>query len=62
MTKIGFIDYYLDEWHADNYPAWIREASGGEMEVAWAYGHVNYGEEDALWDAVSVPAGGWRVQ
>lgn len=24
--------------------------------------YVNYGEEDALWDEVSVPAGGWRVQ
>ena len=41
MTKIGFIDYYLDEWHANNYPAWIKEASGGEMEVAWAYGHID---------------------
>ncbi|MBR5767630.1 MAG: hypothetical protein IKX86_03000 [Clostridia bacterium] len=36
--KIGFIDYYLDEWHANNYPEWIKEASHGEMEVAWAYG------------------------
>ena len=24
MKTIGFIDYYLDEWHANNYPAWIR--------------------------------------
>ena len=35
--KIGFIDYYLDEWHANNYPEWIKEASGGEMEIAYAY-------------------------
>lgn len=35
--KIGFVDYYLDEWHANNYPAWIKEASGGEIEVAYAY-------------------------
>ena len=27
--KIGFIDYYLDEWHANKYPAWIKEASNG---------------------------------
>jgi diguanylate cyclase (GGDEF)-like protein/PAS domain S-box-containing protein len=40
MIKIGFIDYYLDEWHANNYPAWIREASGGEMVVAYAYGMI----------------------
>ena len=39
--KIGFIDYYLDEWHANNYPRFIREASGGEMEVALAYGHID---------------------
>ncbi len=39
--KIGFIDYYLDEWHANNYPAWIREASGGQMEVALAYGMID---------------------
>jgi len=38
MIRIGFVDYYLDEWHANNYPAWIAEASGGEMQVtcAWA--------------------------
>ena len=35
--KLGFIDYYLDEWHANNYPQWIREASGGELEVAFAW-------------------------
>lgn len=40
MKKIGFIDYYLDEWHANNYPQWIREASGGDMEVAYAYGQI----------------------
>lgn len=38
MKKIGFIDYYLDEWHANQYPAWIRDAAGGAMEVAFAYG------------------------
>ncbi len=35
--KIGFIDYYLDEWHANNYPQLIREVSGGSAEVAYAY-------------------------
>ncbi len=39
MKKIGFIDYYLDEWHANNYPAWIRE-SGLGFEVAYAYGEL----------------------
>lgn len=38
MKKIGFIDYYLDEWHANNYPQMIHELSGGEMEVGCAFG------------------------
>ena len=38
--KIGFIDYFLDEWHSNNYPTWIKEFSNGEMEVAYAYGQI----------------------
>lgn len=38
--KLGFIDYYLDEWHANNYPRMIREASHGQIEVAYAYGMI----------------------
>ena len=38
MFKIGFIDYYLDEWHANNYPAWIKKATNGEMQVTHAWG------------------------
>ena len=41
MKKIGFIDFYLDEWHANNYPALIKEASNGELEVAYAYGMID---------------------
>ena len=40
MKKIGFIDYYISEWHADNYPAWIKAASerlGLDYEVRYAY-------------------------
>lgn len=40
MKKVGFIDYYLNEWHADNYPAWIKNQSNGEFEVVYAYAHV----------------------
>ena len=52
--KIGFIDYYLDEWHANNYPNWIREASNGEMEVSLAYGMIDSpigGRTNAQWCA-----------
>lgn len=38
--KIGFIDYYLDEWHANAYPAMLKEQSHGNIEVAYAYGMI----------------------
>lgn len=41
MKKIGFIDYYLAEWHADNYPKMIKDLSGGAMEVCYAYGETD---------------------
>ena len=38
MKKLGFIDLFIDEWHANNYPAWIREAKRGtEFELAYAW-------------------------
>lgn len=38
VKKIGFIDYFLDEWHANNYPTFIRNADpDGEFVVAYAY-------------------------
>ena len=43
MKKIGFINFYLSEWHANNYPAWIAEANAAlpesdrcEVAYAWA--------------------------
>ncbi len=38
--KIGFIDYYLDEWHANNYPQWFREVDP-TVEVAYAYAMID---------------------
>ncbi|EIP97454.1 putative dehydrogenase [Opitutaceae bacterium TAV1] len=36
--KIGFIDYYIDEWHANNYPAFIRDSRFSDRyEVAFAW-------------------------
>jgi len=38
MMKIGFIDHYIDEFHANNYPAWIRESSyAGMCDVTLAW-------------------------
>lgn len=41
MKKIGFIDYYLDEWHANEYPGMIQKASNGSMTVCCAYGKID---------------------
>ena len=44
MIKIGFIDYFLDEWHANKYPAWFREASeklGEELAVSYAWAELD---------------------
>ena len=38
--KVGFIDYYLDEWHANHYPKMLSDISCGEVEVAYAYGKI----------------------
>ncbi|PYI56248.1 hypothetical protein [Paenibacillus flagellatus] len=51
MKTIGFIDYFLDEWHANQYPEWIASASGGTMKVAYAYGKIDAerGLDNASW-------------
>jgi hypothetical protein len=41
MKKVGFIDYFLDEWHAENYPNWIKEASNGEYVVSYCWGEID---------------------
>lgn len=41
MKKIGFVDYYLDEWHANNYPEFLKKQSGGRYEVCCAYGKID---------------------
>ncbi len=38
--KIGLIDYYLGEWHAHHYPAWINEQDP-TFEAAYAYGEID---------------------
>lgn len=40
MKKIGFIDYYLDEWHANNYPQFFQQWTEG-FEVAYAWGQID---------------------
>ena len=36
--KLGFVDLFIDEWHANNYPAWIKGAPrAAEFELAYAW-------------------------
>lgn len=51
MMKIGFIDFYMSEYHSNNYPAWIREASeklGIECEVAYAWAEQDVSPRDNM--------------
>ncbi len=41
MKKVGFIDYYLDEWHANNYPEMLEENSNGEYKACFAYAKID---------------------
>lgn len=41
MKTVGFIDYYLDEYHANNYPKWLNEVSNGELVVKYAYAKID---------------------
>lgn len=51
MKTIGFIDYFLDEWHANKYPEWIEQASGGQLKVTYAYAMIDSpsGLDNATW-------------
>ena len=56
MKKIGFIDFFLDEWHANNFPTWIRDnckSVNRDMEVAyaWAESAAPSGMDTAAWCA-----------
>jgi len=42
MKKIGFIDYYIDEWHANNYPQMIADSAyAGKFEIALAWEEIS---------------------
>lgn len=51
MKHIGFVDYYLSEWHANNYPAWIEQASktlGLEYRVSYAWAEMEVSPVDGM--------------
>jgi len=43
MKKIGLIDHYLDNWHANNLPRWLLDETGGEYQICYAWGSLPEG-------------------
>ena len=51
MKKIGFVDYYISEWHANNYPTWMKAACeklGLDFEVAYAWAEIDKSPIDGV--------------
>lgn len=51
MKKIGFVDFYISEWHANNYPAWFEEANvnlGLDYEVAYFWAEQDISPVDNI--------------
>ncbi len=48
MKSVGFIDYYLDEWHANNYPKWLELYSNKNYKVKYAYGKIDSPLENGI--------------
>lgn len=54
MKKIGFIDYFMSEWHSNNYPAMFRDACtklGLEYEIAYAWSELDDSPDGKTCDA-----------
>lgn len=54
MKKIGFVDYYISEWHANNYPNWFKEANeklGYDYEVAYFWAEEDLSPVDNVTSA-----------
>lgn len=44
VKRIGFLDYFLDEWHANSYPQWLRDriaARGLDMVLGSAWAEID---------------------
>jgi hypothetical protein len=50
MKKIGFVDYYISEWHANNYPGWMAgvEGLGSEYKIAYGWAELDASPEDGV--------------
>lgn len=51
MLNIGFADYYLDNWHANHYPQFLREAAvrwGYDVKITQAFGILDRPPEGGI--------------
>ena len=49
MKKIGFVDYYLSEWHANNYPDWMAACERfGDYKIAYGWAELDVSPEDGV--------------
>lgn len=51
MKRIGLIDYYISEWHANNYPAWIARLNtelGTAFAVSYAWAEKDVSPVDGV--------------
>ena len=51
MKKIGFVDYYISEWHANNYPAWLKQANdelGYDYELCYCWAEKEISPVDGV--------------
>ncbi len=51
MRVIGFADYYISEWHADNYPKWIKEINdeiGADFEFRYVWAELDKSPKDGI--------------
>ena len=51
MKTIGFVDYYISEWHANNYPTWIKAAGekiGEDIAVKYVWAEISKSPIDGV--------------
>ena len=49
--KIGFVDLYISEWHANNYPGWmakINEQLGYDFKIAYVFAEIDTSPIDGV--------------
>ena len=46
MKKIGIIDHYLDNWHANHLPEWLENETHGEYKICYAWGSYSPNDGD----------------